>query len=219
MTGRTIAVVPARAGSVRLPGKNTRPMAGRPMAAWTFDAALKARTLDHVVVSTDDPALRDLATAMGLATVERPSSLAGSDASVIDAVAHALDEVGGEWEHVVLLQPTSPLRTAADVDHVVTACRRADAPAAMATAVLPKPATFHGRLSSEGRLRKLDGELDQVRVVTGAVYVASPRVLFRARTFWVDDCLAVDLPADRAWDVDTIEEFAACEAALLARQA
>lgn len=217
MSDGTIAIIPARAGSTRLPGKNVRPMAGRPMIAWTLDAALGAATLDRTVVSTDDPAVAEVAAGMGLAPpFLRPAELSGPDASVIDAVDHALRTVGGDWDLVVLLQPTSPLRTAADVDRVVRACRDAGAPAAIATSPLPKPPAFYGRLA-DGRLEPPGLEVEDVRIINGAVYVGRPAAVIAAGTFRVPGCLAVDLSADRAWDVDTAEEFAACESLLFAR--
>ncbi|MBU1325260.1 MAG: acylneuraminate cytidylyltransferase family protein [Alphaproteobacteria bacterium] len=217
MSGGTIAIIPARAGSTRLPGKNVRPMAGRPMVAWTLEAALGARTLDRVVVSTDDPAVAAVARDMGLEPpFARPAALSGADASVMDAVAHALDAVGGAWDLVVLLQPTSPLRTAEDVDCVVTACRAAGAPAAIATSILPKPPAFYGR-RAHGRLEAAGEALADLRIISGAVYAGRPEIVLSAGTFRVPGCLAVDLPPERAWDVDTAEEFAACEAVLVAR--
>lgn len=217
MSGGTIAIIPARAGSTRLPGKNVRPMAGRPMVAWTLDAALNARSLDRIVVSTDDPAVMDVASAMGLAPpFRRPPHLSGSEASVIDVIAHALSEVGGRWDHVVLLQPTSPLRTAQDVDDAVAACRAAGAPALISVSPLPKPAAFYGRRTHEGSLSAAE-DVQTLRVINGAVYVGRPDDVVAAGTFRIDGCLAWDMPEDRAWDVDTAEEFAACESLLLRR--
>lgn len=218
MTRRgALAIIPARAGSTRLPGKNARPMAGRPMVAWTIEAALAAETLDQIVVSTDDPAVAAVAADMGLPPpFVRPAELSGPDASVMDAVAHALAHLGGDWDEVVLLQPTSPLRTAADVDRVVQRFRAARAPAAISTSPLPKPVAFYGR-TEHGRLTEGPLDLDALRIVNGAVYVGRPEVILPARTFRVEGCLAVDLPPDRGWDVDVAAEFAACEALLLAR--
>lgn len=217
MSGGTIAIIPARAGSTRLPGKNVRPMAGRPMVAWTLDAALNARSLDRIVVSTDDPAVMDVASAMGLAPpFRRPPHLSGSEASVIDVIAHALAEVGGRWEHVVLLQPTSPLRTAQDVDDAVAVCRAAGAPALISVSPPQKPLAFHVSRTEEGLFANA-GDLARLRVINGAVYVGRPELVVAAGTFRLDGCLAWDMPPDRAWDVDTAAEFAACESLLRQR--
>ncbi len=219
MSGSTIAIIPARAGSTRLPGKNARPMAGRPMICWTFDSALGAAGVDHVVVSTDDPIVADLAERAGVRAIARPAALAGADASVVDAIAHALEASPGAWEQVVLLQPTSPLRTAADVDQVIAARRTAGAPAALSTSRLPKPAAFYGRRAPNGAFGPAEEAVEALRIITGAVYVGRPAEVLAHGGFRMPGCVAVDLPPERGWDVDTAEEFAACEAALLARLA
>ena len=218
--GGTIAVIPARAGSERTPGKNARLMAGRPMVAWTLEAALAARTLDRIVVSTDDEAVAATATAMGLAPpFRRPAELSGPQASVVDAVEHALQTVGGRWSLVVLLQPTSPLRLAEDIDGAVDLCRRSGAPAVLSTSPLAKPASFHAIVESGGRLSPEPPSLDGVHLINGAVYVARPEALFSARTFRLMGAHAFPMPVERGWDVDTPDEFAACEAQLRLRAA
>ena len=110
---RALGLIPARAGSERLRGKNTRPFAGRPLVDWTLDAALGSGLLETVAVTTDDPGAAALASARGVTVIDRPAELAGSDASIYDAIAHALGVLDGGWDYLVLLQPTSPLRTAA----------------------------------------------------------------------------------------------------------
>lgn len=217
--GRVLGLIPARAGSQRLPGKNLRPLAGRPMLDWTLDAALGATTLDAVVVSTDDPGVAGLARARGVEVVDRPAALAGSEASVIDAVLHALDTIGGDWELLVLLQPTSPLRLASDIDGAVTLCRERAAPSVIGVSPLAKPPGFHGRVDDKGRYAPASETAAGLSVINGAVYVGRPDRLRAERTFQSDRTLAWPMPADRGWDVDAIEEFAACDALLRARQA
>lgn len=212
--GGTIGIIPARAGSQRLPGKNIRPMAGRPMIDWTFQAALAATTLDRLVVTSDDAAVLSLAAERGIEAVRRPAELAGSDASVIDAVEHALNAVGGAWNTVVLLQPTSPLRLARDIDGAVELCRSSGAPAVLGVSPLAKPATFHDRLDGRGRLTGAP-DLDDVVVINGAVYVARVEALRRARTFRVEGALGWLMPPENAWDVDDLADFLACEARLM----
>lgn len=216
--GRVLGLIPARAGSQRLPGKNLRPLAGRPMLDWTLDAALGATSLDRVVVSTDDAGVAALARARGVEVVDRPAELAGSEASVIDAIVHALDRIGGDWELIVLLQPTSPLRLASDIDGAVALCRERDAPAVIGVSPLTKPPGFHGRVV-EGVYRADAETAAALSVINGAVYVGRPERLRAERTFQSEGTLAWTMPAERGWDVDTIEEFAVCDALLGARQA
>ncbi|GAA0870535.1 acylneuraminate cytidylyltransferase family protein [Brevundimonas basaltis] len=211
---RVLAIVPARGGSRRLPGKNTRLLAGRPMVAWTLEAARDSDLIDHLVVSTDDPSVVATATAMGWPPpFVRPDHLSGDEASVIDAIEHALGEVGGRWDYVVLLQPTSPLRTAADIDGAIRLCDETGAPAVIGVSPVAKPASFYGRVDDEGRYAP--GGVDQRAVlVNGAVYVGRPDILMRDRTFQTWDTRAFHMPVERGWDVDTPMEFAVCEAYL-----
>jgi hypothetical protein len=106
---RVLGLVPARAGSQGLPGKNLRPLAGRPLIGWTLAAGQASNTIDRLVVTTDDEAVIALAETMGVETLRRPAELADASASVIDAIDHALISLGRGWDYVVLLQPTSPL--------------------------------------------------------------------------------------------------------------
>lgn len=214
---RVIGVIPARAGSRRMIGKNTRMLAGRPMIGWTLAAARASQVLDRIVVSSDDPAVLDLAAAMGCpAPFTRPAALSGPEASVIDAVEHALGEVGGVWDYVVLLQPTSPLRRATDIDAAVALAEERGAPAVVSVSPLSKPAGFHVQMQAGGGLQAPPDTLADTFVVNGAVYVARPDRLMRDRTFRPEGTLGHVMPVERGWDVDTADEFAACEARLRA---
>ncbi len=212
---RVIGVVPARAGSERLPGKNMRPMAGRPMIQWTLDAARASAVLDLTVVTSDDTAVLALAEAEGLRAIRRPAAIAGADASVMDAIEHALAETGGDWDYVVLLQPTSPLRRTEDIDGAVRLCAAGGAPAVIGVSPLAKPAAFHDRLDPTGRLLGAP-DLENVVLINGAVYVGRPHILRRERTFRSEGAQAYEIPAERAGDVDTLADFFACEAHLAA---
>lgn len=210
---RVLAIVPARGGSERLVAKNARPLAGRPMVAWTLEAARGSDLIDHLVVSTDDPAVAATAAEMGWPPpFVRPDHLSGPAASVIDAVQHALEQIGGHWDYVVLLQPTSPLRTVHDIDGAIRLCDESGAPAVIGVSPLPKPATFYGRIDDSGRYSPGGVDLERTVVINGAVYVGRPDILLRDRTFQSEGVLAYPMPFERSWDVDTPAEFAVCEA-------
>ena len=215
---RVLAIVPARAGSQRLVAKNVRPLAGRPMVAWTLEAARGSRLIDHLVVSTDDPAVAAIAAEMGWPpTFMRPDHLSGASASVIDAIEHALTQTGGAWDYVVLLQPTSPLRTSDDIDRAIRLCDESGAPSVIGVSPLPKPPAFYGRVEADGRYEPGGGDVENTVVVNGAVYVGRTDVLMRERTFQSAGARAHLMPFERSWDVDTLAEFAVCEALLQAR--
>jgi len=118
-----IAIIPARAGSKGLPGKNTRSLCGKPLIAWSIESALKARHVDEVVVSTDGDEIARIAAQFGAQVpFRRPAELAADTASTFSAVEHALNHytgLGRRFDLVVLLEPTSPLREDTDIDRML----------------------------------------------------------------------------------------------------
>lgn len=113
--GKTVlAVIPARGGSKRCPRKNEKPFKGYPLLAWTIWAAYDSEYLDAIFVSTEDKAIAGVARWYGAHVIERPESLATDESTNEDVLRHALSLY--PHDYVVLLQPTSPLRTGEDID-------------------------------------------------------------------------------------------------------
>lgn len=117
------ALIPARGGSKRVPRKNMALCAGKPLLSWTIEAALASRRLDRILLSTDDAEIAALGREAGIDVVMRPAELARDGTPMIPVIQHALSclaESGLDVEGLVLLQPTSPLRTARHIDEAVT---------------------------------------------------------------------------------------------------
>jgi CMP-N-acetylneuraminic acid synthetase len=112
-----LAVIPARGASKRLPDKNILDFAGKPLLAWTIDAALKSKCITNVIVSTEDERIARIAKKHG-ANVPflRPASLASDESSTIDVVLDLLSKLSEKYKYIALLQPTSPLRTSRHID-------------------------------------------------------------------------------------------------------
>lgn len=128
MTPRTLGVIPARGGSKRIYRKNLRPLCGKPLIAWTIEAAQKANSLTTWVVSTEDYEIGQVCVALGAYVVRRPEELA-DDLTSSDAVAlHALEWMGGDYDIVVLLHPTSPIRDWKHIDEAVSLLWASTAP-------------------------------------------------------------------------------------------
>ncbi|TSE26345.1 N-acylneuraminate cytidylyltransferase [Tepidimonas sediminis] len=210
--GTVLALIPARGGSKGVPGKNVREVAGKPLIAWTIEAARQATCIDRIVVSSDDAVILDVARAWGAETpFVRPAELARDETPGTDVVLHALQQLPGvAW--VVLLQPTSPLRTAQDIDAAYALCQEKDAPACVSVTEVATPPWWMFRLSDEGRLRSFlpESERPQRRqeapplyALNGAVYVARADWLRRTRSFLTDETLAYVMPAERSIDIDT----------------
>ena len=127
-----LGLIPARGGSKGIPRKNLAPLAGKPLLAWTVDAARAAGELTRVVVSTDDD---EIAAAAGVEVLRRPPELAQDDAPMLDVVRHAARELSPDV--VVLLQPTSPLRRAEHVDACVRLLLESGADAVLSVVEVP----------------------------------------------------------------------------------
>ena len=120
---KVLAVIPARSGSKGLPGKNIRPLLGKPLIVWTIESAKKSKFIDQICVSTDSPEIAAVAESAGVKVpFLRPAELAGDKSTSFEAAKHAIDfyrNLGQEFEYIVLLEPTSPIRKETDVDEML----------------------------------------------------------------------------------------------------
>jgi N-acylneuraminate cytidylyltransferase len=162
-----IAIILARAGSKGVPGKNVAPVAGKPCVRWTIEAALAARSVAAVLVSSDDPRVLDLASAMGCAALDRPAELASDSARIDDAARHALDRwsalAGAAVEPqrpIVILYANAPVRPEGLIDRAVDLLLRSGCDSVQSYAPVGK---FHpwwtARLDEHGQVRPWQGEV------------------------------------------------------------
>ncbi len=116
-------MIPARGGSKGLPGKNIRPLLGKPLIVWTIESAKESKFIDQICVSTDSPEIAAVAESAGVKVpFLRPAELAGDKSTSFEAAKHAIDfyrNLGQEFEYIVLLEPTSPIRKETDVDEML----------------------------------------------------------------------------------------------------
>src|SRR3990167_9855774 len=113
-----LAVITARGGSKRCPRKNIRLFQGKPLIQWAYDAAIHSHYLDRVVLSTEDAEIKSVAESFGCPVIDRPEELATDSAMNEDVLRHVLT-IEKEYDFVVLLQPTSPLRVANDINRLI----------------------------------------------------------------------------------------------------
>lgn len=215
---RVLGLITARGGSKGLPGKNILPAAGKPLIAWTIDAARASRAIDRLVLSTDDDAIADVARAHGCdVPFMRPAALATDTASSMDVVMHALDVLPG-FDVVVLLQPTSPLRTAADIDDACEAFSTSGAPACVTVSLVEQSPYWMFQLGEGQTLQPIlvapvgvsrRQDLPPIYALNGAVYVADVLRLRQSRAFVGPETVASVMPLERAIDIDTAADFAA----------
>lgn len=208
-----LAIVTARGGSKGLPGKNILPVGGKPLLKWTVDAAKHSRYIDRLVLSSDDAAIIEVARASGCEVpFRRAPELAGDHASSIDVVVDALQRLPGH-DVVVLLQPTSPLRTADDIDGVLELLERSKAPACVSVRPAEEHPFWTFRLGGQERLehyapppadqsaRRQD--LPAAWCLNGAVYAAHVDWFLLHRSFLSAQTTGYPMPTERSLDIDT----------------
>lgn len=219
-TRKVLALIPARGGSKGLPGKNVRAAAGRPLLAWSVEAARESRCVDRLVLSSDDDAIIAAARACGCEVpFLRPAALASDTATTIDVVMHALDALPG-YDLIVLLQPTSPLRTAADIDAACERLASSGAPACVSVSLVDQsPYWMYRLVNNQGLVPVVEAppgldrrqDLPAVYTLNGAVYVADTTWLRQTRTFVTRETVAHVMPGERSIDIDTLADFDAFE--------
>ncbi len=221
--GRSVlAVITARGGSKGLPRKNVLPFRGQPLIAWTIRAAQASACIDRVIVSTDDEEIADVCRSLGCEVpFMRGAALASDTATSVDVVLDAADRVPG-YDIVVLLQPTSPLRTAGDIDATLALMQESGANSAATVTEAPCHPFLVFRRDDSGRLaayveappgqsfRRQD--LPEAFQLNGAVYAADLSWVRAARTLVrPGETAAVLMPPERSADIDTLEDFEAAE--------
>lgn len=207
----TFALIPARGGSKGIPRKNIRLMAGKPLIAWTIEAALRSALLDAVVVSTEDEEIADIARQAGaLVPFLRPAALAQDATPGIDPVLHALRELP-QFDAVLLLQPTSPLRDTADIDGCLRLARERAASSVVSVCEPDSHPAWTYRLGEDLSMSALfetvpatrRQDLPVVGALNGAMYFANSAWLQRTGKLVAPETLAYMMSREHSVDIDT----------------
>ena len=220
------AIIPARGGSKGLPRKNVLPFGGKPLIAWTIEAAKRSRFIDEVFVSTDDAEIAEIAERHEARVITRPPDISGDAASSEEALLHAIsaNETVGSADIIVFLQCTAPLTATEDIDSTIEALveQRADTAVAVTE--------FHHFLwrNEEGGLVGVNHdptvrELRQARtpdyLETGAVYVARREGLEQHRHRFFGKIAHHVTPPERVWEIDSLVDFQLADVLLRNRHA
>ncbi|MBC3932351.1 acylneuraminate cytidylyltransferase family protein [Undibacterium curvum] len=210
-TRKVLALIPARGGSKGIPGKNIVDLAGKPLISWTIEAAKACPRIDTIVLSSDDPTIAEVAARFGCTVpFTRPQELATDESSSMDVVYHALEQLP-DFDVVVLLQPTSPLRTAADIEACLNLMQSAPAVVSVRPSEDHPYLTFeindegtlapYAKPSADQSLRRQD--LPGAWCLNGAIYAADTKWLREQRSFISPGTVAYQMPSERSIDIDT----------------
>jgi len=213
-----LAIIPARCGSKGLPGKNIRSLCGKPMIAYTIEAALESKYIENVIVSTDCKEIEDVAKKFGAKShFLRPEELALDNSKAIDNYIYTVDRLNNDFDYnidnFVVLQPTSPLRTVEDIDGAIDLFQRKDADSVVSYTRELHPIEWHKYLTEEGKFENIFDERLLNRqeykpsyFPNGAVYVFDYELIKR-KQYYSDNSYAYVMPRSRSIDVDTLEDF------------
>jgi len=194
-------------------------MCGKPLIYWTIAAAQSAHSLDEIVVTTDDEEIADIALSMGISVpFLRPTELAQDDTPGIEPILHALSFVEG-FDSVLLLQPTSPLRTSADIDAIIAMAVAERATSAVSVCETKEPIHWSYTIQEDGRLKALL-DSDQILrrqdapnnyTLNGALYYFEGPGALAHKTFVNSETIAYVMPPERSIDIDTMFDWMVAE--------
>jgi len=222
---KIIGVIPARGGSKGVPGKNIHPLAGRPLIAYTIELGMQCSLITDVVLTTEDEKIREIAIECGAqAPFLRPSELATDTALAVPTVQHAVQEMEkikeGNYDYVIMLQPTSPLKTTDDLTNALKQLIKSDADSIISVVDVDNWHPMKMKKFKDGALVDYDEppvempprqSLPSVYIVNGAIYATKRDVLMERNSFKGSKCLGYIMPFERSVNIDTEADFLVAE--------
>ena len=208
---KVLAIIPARGGSKGLPGKNIIDVCGKPMIVWSIEAAQKCSYITTIIVSTDDEKIKAAAELFGVAVpILRPAHLAHDETLSSDVLLHAINENEG-YDTICMLQPTSPLRTADDLNEAFRLFNETCAPACVSVVENEYSPYWSFRIvnkklhflfpQEEIPLRRQ--ELQPTYSLNGAIYIANIEWFKEKKSFLSNETASFVMPFERSLDIDT----------------
>lgn len=222
---KNFAFIFARGGSKGLPGKNIRPLAGKPLIQYSIETAMASPSISQVFVSTDDPAIAYVAVSLGAVVIERPAELATDTSPEWLSWRHAIEWVTahyGAFDEFISLPATSPLRSVFDVEAAIT--KRHEQSADICISVTPANRSPYFNMVKEtvdGLVELVNtpsGEVfrrqdaPQVFDITTVVYSATPDFILGNYGLFSGKVTSIEVPKERAVDIDDIYDFKLAEA-------
>lgn len=217
---KVLGLIPARGGSKGVPRKNIRMLAGKPLIAWTIEEAQKSKHIDRLVLSSEDEEIIEVAKSFGCEVpFVRPIELAADDTPGIAPVLHALRQLPS-YDIVVMLQPTSPLRTVQDIDESLNFFVNNSAHVCVSISEVTKNPYWMFTMDEDNYLEKLlernkivsrRQDLPKIYTPNGALFIAKNSYLLEKKSFYTKDTTGYVMPKERAFDIDDEFDFIICE--------
>jgi CMP-N,N'-diacetyllegionaminic acid synthase len=216
-----LAIIPARGGSKGLPGKNIKFLCGKPLIAYTIEAAKASLSIDRLILSTDDKEIAKVAKAYDVEIpFMRPADLAHDTSRAIDNYIYTLDRLNDEnskqYDDFIVLQPTSPFRVASDIDNAVDLFREKNADSVISVSEASHPPIWAKKIDSFGLLKdyfsvdignKNRQQLESAFMPNGAIFILKLSLLKSRNSYYSDGTYAYIMPREKCVDIDTLLDF------------
>lgn len=220
LRNRCLAIIPARAGSKRLPGKNLRLLQGIPLVEWSIRRALDTPAISRVAVTSDDPQVLAIAESLRVDAIARPKELASDTATTMDVIQHTLrhyQSMGETFDSILLLQPTSPLRARRDIEDAFSLFAQEGVHAIVSVCPCEHPPQWCGPLPADLNMDhfldpavkgKRSQDFPQYYRINGAIYLCRTTVILQQNTLMpAMGTKALVMPAERSIDIDSLLDF------------
>lgn len=209
-----LAIIPARGGSKRLPRKNILDLNGKPLISWTIEAALKSKYITKTIVTSDDDEILDIAQKYGSDIIKRPADLASDTASSFDAIEHTILKQKEQYDYIILLQPTSPLRTHKHIDEAIELLLEKNADAVISVCEVEHPIQWTMSLDENLNMNNFVKNIDTRRSqdqkthyrLNGSIYIIKTNKLLNKKTFFLTKKTYAYI-MDKKYSIDIDDEF------------
>ncbi|UWY28602.1 acylneuraminate cytidylyltransferase family protein [Flavobacterium sp. TR2] len=214
---KVLAVIPARGGSKGVPGKNIKELGGKPLVAHAIECAVQSNCVSKIVLSTDDEKIAAIGKQYDIDVLNRPAHLAEDNSNVVETVEHIIKEYDEDFDLIVLLQPTSPLRTYVDLNNIVNLLiDRTEIDGIISVVPMNDihPARMYNLMEND-ELTPLIGigenvrrqDLKPVFYRNGCFYAVRTKAFVSQKNFMVEKKLAYVMDPDWLVNIDTIRDF------------
>ena len=215
---KILGLIPARGGSKGIPMKNLHPFDNKPLIQWTIESALDSNLLDKIIVSTDDEEIANFSKSKGVEVpFLREKYLAQDQSLVIDTVLNTLDKFN-IFDYVLLLQPTSPLKTKEDIANIINLQKKYDASSLVSVCKASEnPALFYkiNKNYLSKTFKDLKGfnrqDFQKNYIINGALYLCSVQYLRKYKKFITNETIPYIMPRERSIDIDSELDFKIAE--------
>lgn len=217
-----MAIIPARGGSKGLPGKNIKNLCGKPLIAHTIEAAIKAKEIDRVIVTTDSQEIAAVARQYGAEVpFMRPSYLGDDNSSAVDVYIHAakymMDNCECNMQKFIVLLPTAPMRDEKDIDDAIRIFKEKTPTTLISVVEAETPVSWYYCMKEDGCIKNAGFDTEneiknrQVNnkyyIPNGAIYILDYQLLINKRTYYAEDTLGYIMTRKKSIDIDVMDDF------------